>query len=66
MQSRERAAVQQGKRPFYLKASDRKKQALLQQYEKLKATGKLEKAMAKRRQKVAAKDHRLLPRNRRS
>ena len=58
--------MKQGKRPFYLKASERRKQALLQHYEKLKTSGGLEKAMVKRRQKVASKDHRLIPRNRRT
>lgn len=64
-QAKEREDIQAGKRPFFLKASEKRKQALIQRYHELKASGKLEKAMAKRRKKMASKDHRLVPRGRR-
>ena len=57
--------MKQGKKPFYLKASEKRRLALVQKFKTLKASGGLEKALAKRRQKVASKDHRLLPRGRR-
>ena len=66
VQAQERQAVKQGKRPFYLKASEKRKLALVSKYNALKASGGLDKALAKRRQKVASKDHRLLPRGRRT
>jgi ribosomal RNA-processing protein 36 len=54
-----------GKRPFYLKKSEKKRLELVAKYEALKASGGLEKYMAKRRKKNAAKDHRYLPVGRR-
>ncbi len=51
-----------GKKPFYLKKSDKRRAELLQKYEELKKGGKLENYMAKRRKKNAAKDHRYVPR----
>ena len=65
-QGQEREAVRSGKQPYYLKASERKKQALVQRYSQLKESGQLEKVMAKRRKKLASKDHRLVPRGRRA
>ncbi|KAK9805361.1 hypothetical protein WJX73_006577 [Symbiochloris irregularis] len=62
----EREAVKAGKRPYFLKASERKRQALVQRFHELKSSGRLEKVMDKRRKKVAAKDHRLVPRGRRT
>lgn len=58
---KEREAVKQGKKPFYTKKSDARKQELLAKYEELKASGKLEAYLAKRRRKNAAKDHRYMP-----
>lgn len=57
----EKEAVKQGKRPFYLKKSEVRKQQLIEKYKSLKANGKLEAFLAKRRQKNAAKDHRYVP-----
>ena len=65
LQAEERAAIKSGKQPYFLKAAEKKRQALIQKYQQLKESGQLEKAMAKRRKKVAAKDHRLVPRSRR-
>lgn len=58
---KEREAAKQGKRPFYLKKSDIRKQRLTEKYNKLKASGKLESFIEKRRKKNAAKDHRYMP-----
>lgn len=65
IKSKEVDAVKAGKKPFYLKKSERKRIELLAKYEDLKSSGKLEKYMEKRRKKVAAKDHRYLPTERR-
>lgn len=53
--------MKQGKKPFFLKRSEKKRQELVRRYEDLKATGRLQKVMAKKRKKNAAKDHRYLP-----
>ncbi|CAL1375434.1 unnamed protein product [Linum trigynum] len=54
---KEREAAKRGKQPFYLKKSEIKKQRLVDKYNKLKATGKLESFIEKRRKKNASKDH---------
>ena len=54
-----------GKRPFYPKRSEQRKQELLARYQELKTSGKLEAYMAKRRRRNAAKDHRYVPSGRR-
>ena len=64
MQAEERAAVKQGKKPFFLKRSEAKRQELVAKYKHLKATGGLEKAVQKRRRKNAMKDHRYVPASR--
>ncbi|RMZ55256.1 hypothetical protein APUTEX25_005534 [Auxenochlorella protothecoides] len=60
LKSKERAAVQAGKTPFHLKKSEQKRLELVAKFEELKASGRLEKYMEKRRKKNAAKDHRYL------
>jgi len=65
IKSKEVDAVKAGKKPYYLKKSEKKRIELLAKYEDLKSSGKLEKYMEKRRKKVAAKDHRYLPTERR-
>lgn len=50
-----------GKKPFFVKKSERKRQELVQRYQELKASGKLQKAIEKRRKKNAQKDHRYIP-----
>ncbi|XP_002983697.2 ribosomal RNA processing protein 36 homolog [Selaginella moellendorffii] len=57
----ERELVKQGKKPFYMKKSDKRRAALIEKYKELKTCGKLENFLAKRRQKNAAKDHRYVP-----
>lgn len=63
--TKEKAAVSGGKSPFFLKAADKKRLALLAKYQELKERGKLDKFLEKRRKKNAAKDHRYLPSGRR-
>ncbi|GAQ85226.1 hypothetical protein KFL_002250060 [Klebsormidium nitens] len=54
-------AIKQGKKPFFLKAADKRKEELVEKYKELKAAGKLDAFLAKRRKKNAAKDHRFIP-----
>mmetsp|Transcript_14762 Transcript_14762/g.26002 ORF Transcript_14762/g.26002 Transcript_14762/m.26002 type:complete len:274 (-) Transcript_14762:345-1166(-) len=63
---REASKVRDGKKPFFLKDSERKKLALQAKFEDLKSRGKLERFMERRRKKNAAKDHRYLPSSRRT
>ena len=42
---KEKAAVEAGKKPFYLKDSEKKKLVLEKRYEKLEAEGKLQRYM---------------------
>ncbi|XP_058781768.1 uncharacterized protein LOC131655995 [Vicia villosa] len=58
---KEREAAKQGKRPFYLKKSEIRKQRLIEKYEDLKTSGKLESYIEKKRKRNAAKDHKLMP-----
>ncbi|XP_004490407.1 uncharacterized protein [Cicer arietinum] len=58
---KEREAAKQGKRPFYLKKSEIRKQRLIENYNHLKSSGKLESYIEKKRKKNAAKDHRFMP-----
>ncbi len=64
-QKKEREAVKSGKGVYFQKRSEKKRQELIMRYQELKATGRLEKVMAKRQKKNAAKDHRYLPSTRR-
>jgi hypothetical protein len=65
-QAQQKAAVAQGKSPFYLKKSELRKRELMQRYTELKSSGKLDKYMEKRRKRNAAKDHRYVPSKRRN
>ncbi|KAJ7952372.1 ribosomal RNA processing protein 36-like [Quillaja saponaria] len=58
---KEREAAKQGKRPFYMKKSEIREQRLIEKYKELKASGKLEKFIEKKRRKNAAKDHKFMP-----
>ncbi|XP_043917081.1 ribosomal RNA processing protein 36 homolog [Protopterus annectens] len=58
-QQRERA--QQGKRPFFLKKSDKRKLELADKYRELKKSGKLDSFLSKKRKRNALKDRRKLP-----
>lgn len=57
----ELAAVKEGKKPFFLKKSERKKLALAEKFKELKQSGKLEKYMEKKRKRNAAKLKKALP-----
>lgn len=61
LQAKEREAVRAGKKPFFLKKTDRRKAELVAQYQDLQKSGGLDKFLAKRRRKNAAKDHRYVP-----
>jgi len=61
LQKKEKVAVKEGKKVYYPKRTEKKRQELVRRYEELKATGRLEKAMTKRRKKNALKDHRYMP-----
>ncbi|KAG0499068.1 hypothetical protein HPP92_003759 [Vanilla planifolia] len=58
---KEREAAKQGKHPFYLKKSEIRERKLIKKYNELKAAGKLDSFIEKRRKKNASKDHRYLP-----
>ncbi|XP_059462966.1 uncharacterized protein LOC132191867 [Corylus avellana] len=58
---KEREAAKKGKQPFYLSKSALRQQRLIEKYENLKASGKLDAFIEKRRRKNAAKDHRYIP-----
>lgn len=58
---KEREAVKHGKQPYYLKKSEIRKQRLIEKYNNLKASGKLDSFIEKRRRKNASKDHRYMP-----
>jgi len=51
-----------GKKPFYLKNSDKKKIESAEKYKELKASGKLDKYMSKKRKRNTQKDKKNLPR----
>lgn len=61
MKSKQKEALKKGNKPFYLKKSEMRKEELIDKFNELKSSGKLEKYMAKRRRKNAAKDHRFVP-----
>ncbi|KAG1359193.1 putative ribosomal RNA processing protein 36 [Cocos nucifera] len=58
---KERAAAKRGKQPYYLKKSEIRKKKLNKEYDELKAAGKLDSYIEKRRKKNASKDHRYMP-----
>ena len=61
LQAKETQAVKEGKKRFFLKKSEKKKQELIQKYQELKSTGRLQKAIEKKRKKNAQKDRRYMP-----
>ncbi|EEF51097.1 conserved hypothetical protein [Ricinus communis] len=58
---KEREAAKHGKKPFYMKNSEIRKQRLIEKFNKLKESGKLGSFIEKRRKKNASKDHRYMP-----
>jgi ribosomal RNA-processing protein 36 len=65
LQVKEKAAVKEGKKPYFLKKSAVRKAELVEKYKELKASGQLAKFLEKRRKRNASKDHKLLPSSRR-
>ena len=61
LRAKQRADARAGKGPYFEKASDKRKRELVERYNALKKSGKLTTFMAKRRQRVAAKDRRIMP-----
>ncbi|KAK4199878.1 hypothetical protein QBC40DRAFT_77405 [Triangularia verruculosa] len=56
----EKELVKQGKNPFYLKKSEQKKRVIVEQFKGMKK-GQVDKAIERRRKKVAGKEKKLLP-----
>lgn len=54
-------AVQSGKRPFFKKSSDVRKEDLVRKFKELKDSGKLEAFLAKRRKRTATREHKKVP-----
>lgn len=66
LRKKEKAAVAEGKKPYFAKKSEVRAAELVARYEELKKGGKLEQYMEKRRRRNAAKDHRFIPSERRA
>ncbi|KAK9455130.1 hypothetical protein V1511DRAFT_499551 [Dipodascopsis uninucleata] len=64
-EAKERELVKQGKRPFYLKRADKRKLVLTEKFAQMKKSD-VTKAIQKRRKKVASKEKKRLPLQRRS
>ncbi|PIK55331.1 putative ribosomal RNA processing protein 36-like [Apostichopus japonicus] len=61
LKMQEMEQVKQGKKPYFIKKSDRKILELAEQYKDLKKSGKLEKYLTKKRKKNIAKDRAHMP-----
>jgi ribosomal RNA-processing protein 36 len=61
---RERELIKEGKQPFYLKKSEQKKLALIDRFQNMKGKQR-EKAIERRRKKVASKERKNMPAERR-
>ncbi len=60
----EKELVKQGKKPFYLKKSEQKKRVLIDKFASMKK-GQVDRAIERRRKKVAGKEKKELPMTRR-
>ncbi|KAH0448022.1 hypothetical protein IEQ34_021822 [Dendrobium chrysotoxum] len=58
---KEKEAAKHGKHPYYLKKSVIRERKLIKKYNELKASGKLDSFIEKKRKKNASKDHRFMP-----
>lgn len=56
--------VKQGKRPYYLKNSEKKKLELAEKYKRLKSSGKLEKYLKRKGKKMTNKERKKMPHRR--
>nr|XP_047934937.1 ribosomal RNA processing protein 36 homolog [Anser cygnoides] len=61
LKRRQRELAKQGKKPFFLKKSEKRKLELAEKYAELKRSGKLESFLNKKRKRNAIKDKRRLP-----
>lgn len=57
----QKAQIEAGKKPFYLKQSEKKARVMEKKFAQLEETGQLEKYIAKKRKRVASKMHKKLP-----
>eukprot|EP00771_Trimastix_marina_P001032 gnl/Trimastix_PCT/2078.p1 GENE.gnl/Trimastix_PCT/2078~~gnl/Trimastix_PCT/2078.p1 ORF type:complete len:199 (-),score=34.24 gnl/Trimastix_PCT/2078:48-644(-) len=63
--AKERELIKEGKQPFFLKRGDLRRLSVMEHIDELKRSGKLSKALARRRRHTAAKQHKKLPWKRR-
>ncbi|KFQ11631.1 Ribosomal RNA processing protein 36, partial [Leptosomus discolor] len=61
LKRQQRELAKQGKKPFFLKKSEKQKLELAEKYAELKRSGKLESFLNKKRKRNAIKDKRRLP-----
>ncbi|NXV13199.1 RRP36 protein, partial [Cepphus grylle] len=61
LKRQQRELAKQGKKPFFLKKSEKRKLELAEKYTELKRSGKLESFLSKKRKRNAIKDKRRLP-----
>ncbi|NWX24035.1 RRP36 protein, partial [Aegotheles bennettii] len=61
LKRQQRELAKQGKKPFFLKKSEKQKLELAEKYAELKRSGKLESFLSKKRKRNAIKDKRRLP-----
>ncbi|KAM6081415.1 ribosomal RNA processing protein 36 homolog [Chlamydotis macqueenii] len=61
LKRQQRELAKQGKKPFFLKKSEKRKLELAEKYAELKRSGKLESFLNKKRKRNAIKDKRRLP-----
>ncbi|XP_031459231.1 ribosomal RNA processing protein 36 homolog [Phasianus colchicus] len=61
LKRQQRELAKQGKKPFFLKRSEKRKLELAEKYAELKRSGKLESFLNKKRKRNAVKDKRRLP-----
>uniref|UniRef100_A0A8D2NI80 rRNA biogenesis protein RRP36 n=1 Tax=Zonotrichia albicollis TaxID=44394 RepID=A0A8D2NI80_ZONAL len=61
LKRQQRELAKQGKKPFFLKKSEKRKLELAEKYAELKRSGKLESFLNKKRKRNAIKDKRHLP-----
>ncbi|KAL4237417.1 rRNA biogenesis protein rrp36 [Mactra antiquata] len=61
---KEKQLIKDGKNPYFLKKSEKKKLELAEKYKELKESGKIEKYLSKKLKKNAQKERKKLPRQR--
>jgi len=58
--------VSEGKKTYYLKRSELRKQEMIEKYQTLKGQGKLDRYIVKKRRRQVAKDRKSIPNRRRN